>query len=169
MDLEGSQQARGLVPAQELELASEALVLAERVLDPVDLAHPVEGVEPDALLQGAVVQGRGQSARVAARDVAEQRLSGQAVPDPQRGQGQRPVTWVDAGEATQDRRLDLMELDEALQRLESLDGELSTIVELRFFGGLSHEEIARELGVSLTTIERRWRLARAWLHAELRS
>ena len=86
-----------------------------------------------------------------------------------RGQGQRPVTWVDAGEATQDRRLDLMELDEALQRLESLDGELSTIVELRFFGGLSHEEIARELGVSLTTIERRWRLARAWLHAELRS
>ena len=47
-----------------------------------------------------------------------------------RGPGQRPVTWVDAGEATQDRRLDLMELDEALQRLESLDGELSTIVEL---------------------------------------
>jgi RNA polymerase sigma factor (TIGR02999 family) len=86
-----------------------------------------------------------------------------------RGQGRRPVTWIDAGEGTTDRKLDLLDLDDALQRLEGLDGDLSRIVELRFFGGLSHGEIARAFGVSLPTIERRWRLARAWLHAELRA
>ena len=85
-----------------------------------------------------------------------------------RGQGRRPVTWIDAGEATPERRLDLLDLDDALRRLEGLDDELSRIVELRFFGGLSHAEIAGALGLSLPTIERRWRLARAWLHAELR-
>src|SRR5262245_4194116 len=85
-----------------------------------------------------------------------------------RGEGRREITWIDAGEGMPDRRLDLLDLDDALQRLEGLDGELSRIVVLRFFGGLSHAEIARAFGVSLPTIERRWRLARAWLHAELR-
>jgi len=86
-----------------------------------------------------------------------------------RGQGRRPVTWVDAGDCAPERALDLLDLDDALRKLEGLDGELSRIVELRFFAGLSHAEIARASGVSLPTIERRWRLARAWLHAELRA
>jgi len=65
-------------------------------------------------------------------------------------------------------RLDLMELDEALTELETLDADRCRVVELRFFGGLGHEEIAELLGVSLSTVERRWRVARAWLFQRLR-
>ncbi len=85
-----------------------------------------------------------------------------------RGQGRRPVTWIDAGESTPARALDLLDLDDALRKLEGRDGELFRIVELHFFGGLSYAEIARAFGVSLPTVERRWRIARAWLLAELR-
>ena len=84
-----------------------------------------------------------------------------------RSPGNRQVTWIDAGEGTLEGALDLLDLDEALRRLEGLDGELFRVVELRFFGGLSHGDIAQAFGVSVPTIERRWRLARAWLHAEL--
>jgi RNA polymerase sigma factor (TIGR02999 family) len=58
-------------------------------------------------------------------------------------------------------------LDEALDRLETLDAEQARIVELRFFAGLSIEETAEALGVSPATLKRRWNLARAWLHREL--
>lgn len=63
--------------------------------------------------------------------------------------------------------VDVLALDEALVRLQAMDPELHRLVELRFFGGLAHPEIARTLGVSLRTVERNWRLARAWLHGEL--
>lgn len=58
-------------------------------------------------------------------------------------------------------------LDDALTRLEQLDPEQARIVELRYFAGLTAEETAEALGVSLATIKRRWSLARAWLHREL--
>ncbi len=86
-----------------------------------------------------------------------------------RGGERRQVTWIDAGGGVEAPPVDLLDLDEALHRLEALDSELFRIVELRFFGGLSHAEIARTLETSVPTIERRWRLARAWLHAELRA
>ena len=44
------------------------------------------------------------------------------------------------------------------------DPRQAQIVELRFFGGLTHEEVASNLGMSLRTVKRQWRLARAWLH-----
>jgi RNA polymerase sigma factor (TIGR02999 family) len=58
---------------------------------------------------------------------------------------------------------DLLELDDALGELARSDPELSRVVELRFFGGLGNEAIAEVLGVSVPTVVRRWRLARAWL------
>ena len=64
---------------------------------------------------------------------------------------------------------DLLKLDEALERLSKLDVRQSKIVELRFFGGLSVEEAAELLGVSPKTVKRDWAVAKAWLHAELRS
>ena len=64
--------------------------------------------------------------------------------------------------------VDLLELDEALDRLESVDPRQRRIVELRFFAGLSGEEIALELGVSRRTVTKEWTLARAWLRRELR-
>jgi RNA polymerase sigma factor (TIGR02999 family) len=60
-------------------------------------------------------------------------------------------------------------LDEALARLEQLDPEQARIVELRYFVGLSNEDTADALGLSVATVKRRWALARAWLYRELKS
>jgi RNA polymerase sigma factor (sigma-70 family) len=58
-------------------------------------------------------------------------------------------------------------LDEALDRLEALDPEQASLVELRYFVGLTVEETATALGLSPATVKRRWALARAWLFREL--
>ncbi len=60
-----------------------------------------------------------------------------------------------------------MSLDDALRSLEALDARQSRVVELRFFGGLSLEETALVLDVSVATVRRDWSLARAWLYREL--
>jgi RNA polymerase sigma factor (TIGR02999 family) len=65
-------------------------------------------------------------------------------------------------------RADVLALDEALQRLETLDPRKSRIVEMRFFGGLTMEEAAEALDVSVATVRRDWVLARAWLSRELK-
>jgi len=64
---------------------------------------------------------------------------------------------------------EVVAVDEALSRLAELDPELVQVVELRVFGGLSHPAIARVLGSSLRTVERQWRVARAFLVHELGS
>lgn len=63
---------------------------------------------------------------------------------------------------------DLVALDDALTALAAIDPRKSRVVELRFFGGWSHDEIADALGVSSKTVLRDWQLARAWLFRELR-
>jgi len=69
------------------------------------------------------------------------------------------------GLAVSDRRTaEAVALDDALKDLESIDPRKSQIVELRFFGGLDLEEAAETLGISVATVEREWRAARAWLH-----
>jgi len=65
------------------------------------------------------------------------------------------------------RDQDLVALDDALNELAREDETLARIVELRFFGGLDHDEIAVLLGVSNPTARRRWRLAKAWLYRRL--
>jgi len=85
-----------------------------------------------------------------------------------RGGGVRPVTLPpEIAGATPGGRPDILALDEALADLEAMDGRQRQVVELRFFGGLTQEEIAEALGVSLSTVERQWRLARAWLYRRL--
>jgi RNA polymerase sigma factor (sigma-70 family) len=69
--------------------------------------------------------------------------------------------------AAQARGIDVIALDEALARLARIDCRKSRVVELRYFGGLSLEEAAEVLGVSLDTAKRDWRMARAWLINEL--
>jgi RNA polymerase sigma factor (TIGR02999 family) len=64
---------------------------------------------------------------------------------------------------------DLVALDDAMQALAKFDERKSRVVELRFFGGLSVEETATVLGVSVDTVMRDWKLAKAWLLKELRS
>jgi len=63
--------------------------------------------------------------------------------------------------------LDILTLHLTLQRLEELDPQQSRIVELRFFGGLTIEESAEVLSVSHATVERDWKMARAWLRQEM--
>jgi len=69
--------------------------------------------------------------------------------------------------AYEDRAVDMLAFDEALERLGSFDPEMARSVELRFFGGLSSEETASLLAIPLRTFERRWKAARAWLRAEV--
>lgn len=63
--------------------------------------------------------------------------------------------------------LDIVVMDEALERMADVNGRAVRVVELRFYGGLTHEEISRELGVSIRTVENDWRFARQWLRAYL--
>jgi RNA polymerase sigma factor (TIGR02999 family) len=75
---------------------------------------------------------------------------------------------LDAGQSRSlERDPDLVALDEALTRLAELDYRKSQVVELRFFGGLSVEEVAEFLKISSRTVKREWSLAQAWLHSEL--
>lgn len=71
--------------------------------------------------------------------------------------------------AAESKDIDLLALDEALEKLAALDPQQSRIVELRFFGGLSIEETAEVLGISPATVKRDWMMARAWLYQNLAS
>jgi RNA polymerase sigma factor (TIGR02999 family) len=69
--------------------------------------------------------------------------------------------------AAEARGIEVVALDSALHSLAGIDGRKGRVVELRYFGGLSIEETAEVLGVSIDTVKRDWRMARAWLLAEL--
>jgi RNA polymerase sigma factor (TIGR02999 family) len=84
-----------------------------------------------------------------------------------RGGGQRPVSLDESATALDERASNLVALDEALTRLGALSPRLSRIVECRFFGGLTEEEIAEVMGVTLRTVKRDWAKARGWLYQEL--
>jgi RNA polymerase sigma factor (TIGR02999 family) len=84
-----------------------------------------------------------------------------------RGGGVAALALDDVQVAVEERAEELVALDEALGRLAALAERLARVVELRFFGGLSEEEIAAILGVTDRTVRRDWVKARAWLHAEL--
>ncbi len=66
-----------------------------------------------------------------------------------------------------DRSDSVLAIDESLAKLAENDVELAHLVELKFFGGLTHEQIAAALDMSLRSVERKWRLARAWLVAAI--
>ena len=83
-----------------------------------------------------------------------------------RGAGVRPVS-LDEGLDLAEEQLDLTVLDDALKALGALDPRKSRVVELRFFGGLSMEEVAEVLQVSPETVKRDWKLAKAWLLREM--
>jgi len=95
-----------------------------------------------------------------------------------RGDGAKKVslheTWaanevdqVQALDALRDESVDLIAIDDALNRLQQVDEPQSRIVELRYFGGLTLEETAGVVGISLASVKREWAMARAWLRREL--
>jgi RNA polymerase sigma factor (TIGR02999 family) len=83
-----------------------------------------------------------------------------------RGSGAR-ITLDDSLLIAEDRLADVLAIDEVVQRLEALDARQGQIVELRFFGGLSVEEVAEVMKISTPTVKREWQSAKAWLHREL--
>lgn len=83
-----------------------------------------------------------------------------------RGGGNK-VSLEEGAATVQQRGVDLIALDAALDKLARLDPRQGRVVELRFFGGLTEDEIAEMLGVSAITVKRDWRIARAELHREL--
>lgn len=84
-----------------------------------------------------------------------------------RGGGQLHVTLDDTLVAAPEAAVDLVALDDALNRLGQLDATQARIVELRYFGGSTIEETAAALGISPATVKRHWTIARAWLLREL--
>ncbi len=84
-----------------------------------------------------------------------------------RGGGALQVSLSEADNFAQEKSADLVALDDALNALEKLDPRQARGVELRFFAGLTLEETAEALNVSLSTVRRDWSLAEAWLFREL--
>ena len=83
-----------------------------------------------------------------------------------RGRGVGRVVLDDVPDIARDDA-EILAVDEALTELKEVDEDLARIVEMRFFGGLQHDEIAGVLGISNATVGRRFRIARAWLHRRL--
>ena len=83
------------------------------------------------------------------------------------GPNQQRLSITSADRLAGKPEVDLLDLHEALDLLAALDSQQSRIIELRFFGGLSIEETADVMGLSHATIERDWKLARAWLRRQL--
>lgn len=84
-----------------------------------------------------------------------------------RGGGVAKISIVELGDVPADRPEELIRLDAALVRLQEVAPEQAQIVEYRYFGGLTGDEIAEILGCSRATVTRQWRLAKAWLYREM--
>ena len=96
-----------------------------------------------------------------------QPLPTDAVRRLKRGGAISRVPLDEAAAVTPEQDIDLVALDEALERLAVLDARKSRLVELRFFGGMNTEEAAEVLGVATATVKRDWSFAKAWLLREL--
>ena len=85
-----------------------------------------------------------------------------------RGGGARREEWDEGFLIEEPPGTDLLAVEEALERLEAHDPRKGRLVELRYFAGLTNEETAEALGVSVGTVERDWRFVKTWLQTELR-
>jgi len=84
-----------------------------------------------------------------------------------RGGGGPTLLQIDEEAVGHEQEIDIVALDDALKRLQAVDETKARIVELRYFSGLTNQEIAAELNLSIATVKRRWVAARAWLYREL--
>jgi RNA polymerase sigma factor (TIGR02999 family) len=84
-----------------------------------------------------------------------------------RGDGVRAITLKDSVARSAPASLDILALNQALERLAALDARQARIVELRYFAGLSLEDTAAAIELSLATVKREWTSARAWLFTQL--
>lgn len=138
---------------------------ADHTLQPTALVHEAYL----KIVQGEAVpwQDRVHFIAVAARAMRQIIIdSGRRRQAAKRQMPDSPTLFLQSS-GDEDRTVDLMALDEALRRLESLDERQARIVELKYFGGLTTDEIATVMDLSPATINRNWRAARSWLFLEL--
>jgi RNA polymerase sigma factor (TIGR02999 family) len=113
-------------------------------------------------------QNRAHFLGIAARAMRQILVEHARARDAEKRGGERHrITLDEAIAATGGQEVDVLAIHEALERLAVLDAQHARLVELRFFGGLTNEEAAEALGVSVATIKRTWAAARAWLFREL--
>ncbi len=116
------------------------------------------------------VQSRLHFLRVAARAMRYILLDHAKAKSRQiRGGDLQRVPFDEALAVSEEEAEELIQLDEALSRLEEINERQSQIVECRFFGGMTIEETARVLDLGTATVKRGWTMARAWLYREMRS
>jgi RNA polymerase sigma factor (TIGR02999 family) len=113
-------------------------------------------------------QNRAHFLGIAARSMRQILVEHARARDAAKRGGERRRITLDEGVAVgQPLDVDVLALDEVLERLAARDPHQARIVELRYFGGLTNEETAEALGVSPATVKREWAVARAWLFREL--
>jgi len=168
----GSQEHLIRLVYQELRRLADSLMNQER---------PDHTLEPTALVHEAWMRLLNQSALHNLTDRrhffgAAVRAMRQVLVDHarnraalRRGGERKRVPLDDMVEALEKKSIDIQSLDAALNELSGLNQRQAQVVTLRFFGGLSMEEIARNLDVSLSTIESDFRVARAWLRCRVSS
>jgi len=83
------------------------------------------------------------------------------------GAERQKLSLTNADKIAEQPEVNLLALNEALEQLARLDAQQARVVELKFFGGLTIEETAEVMGISHATVERDWKMARAWLRREL--
>ncbi len=170
----GDERARGELIAliyDELRRIASGLMHRERIghtLSPTAVVH-----EAVIRLLGAEVFAKAAdrgylfaSAARAMREVLVEHARRRAAD--RRGGGRRRVPLDRVVDYLEAQELDVIAVHEALDRLAEWNPRQSQVMTLRYFGGLTVPEVAKSLGVSVVTVERDWRLARAWLVGQLR-
>ena len=117
--------------------------------------------------QGADWQNRAHFFAVAAQSMRRILVEHARHRDAKKRGGQGARFLLDTVVLSEPKALDLIAVDDALAKLTELDSEQGRVVEMRFFGGLTEEETAEVLEISLSTVHRKWLLAKAFLHREL--
>lgn len=153
----------------ELRRAADGLLAREgagHTLQPTALVHEVYmklagGAPPDASSRGHFI---GLAARAMRQILVDQARRRKAA---KRGDGQVHVRITNAQVGVDMQLEEFLALDDALDRLGAVNARLRQVVELRFFGGLTEDEVAAALGVTTRTAQRDWAKARAWLYKEL--
>jgi len=113
-------------------------------------------------------QNRAHFLGIAARAMRQILVEHARARDAEKRGGERHrITLDESIAATGGQEVDVLAIHEALERLAAVDAQHARLVELRFFGGLTNEEAAEALGVSVATVKRSWAVARAWLFREL--
>ena len=139
--------------------------LPQHTLQPTSLIHEaymrmVEQSHPD---YSSRAHFYGVAARVMRQILVDHARARQAA---KRGGGEA-IPFTDTLDVASDRPIAILELDEALHRLAKVDARKASLIEMRFFAGMTAEEIGESASIPVYTVRRELRLAQAWLHKEL--